>query len=443
MRKHILRLLAIFAILGAGFVFWATRPDVAEVPIEALQGPRPRITAPRVQTVPTIKVASVVGWRNGATPVPAAGLKVAAFAAGLDHPRWLYQLPNGDMLVAETNSPPRGGGFSITNLVMKWLLDKAGAGVPSANRITLLRDTNGDGVADFRSVLIAGLNAPLGMVLVGDQLYIANTDALVRVPYVTGQTQITAKPETVVRYPGGGNHWARNVIASADGKLLYVAVGSSTNIAENGLEVETNRANILEVDPATKTFRVFAAGLRNPQGLAWEPQSGRLWTTVNERDMLGSDLAPDYLTAVGFGDYFGWPHSYWGGYADKRVQPERPDLLEYAKRPDYALGAHTASLGLSFAKGATLGDQFTNGAFIGQHGSWNRVPVSGYKVIYVPFAADGFPVKDAKPIDVLGGFLDKNGNAQGRPVGVALDRSGSLLVADDVGNVIWRVSSGR
>ncbi|MBX9729791.1 MAG: sorbosone dehydrogenase family protein [Sphingomonas sp.] len=440
MRKHILILLAIFVVLGGGFWFWATQPDQAQLPIAALTGPRPTISAPRVQTIPTIKVADVVGWQNGATPVPAAGLKVAAFAKGLDHPRWIYQLPNGDILVAETNSPPRKTGFSITNLVMKWLLGKAGAGVPSANRITLLRDTTGDGIADVRTVLIGGLNSPLGMVLVGDQLYIANTDSLVRVPYVTGQTKITAKPETVVRYPGGGNHWARNVIASPDGKTLYVAVGSSSNIAENGLDIEVNRANILEVDPATKTFRIFGAGLRNPQGLAFEPQSGRLWTTVNERDMLGSDLAPDYLTAVGLGDFFGWPYSYWGGYTDKRVQPERPDLLEYSKRPDYALGPHTASLGLSFANGATLGSRFASGAFIGQHGSWNRVPVSGYKVIYVPFAPDGFPVKGTKPIDVLTGFLDKNGDAQGRPVGVALDRTGSLLVADDVGNVIWRVS---
>lgn len=443
MRKHIIIVALILIALAGGTWIWASQPDQAQVPLEALQGPRPRITAPRVQTIPTIKVADLVGWKAGATPLPAAGLKVAAFASGLAHPRWLYQLPNGDILVAETNSPPRKTGFSLTGFVMKALLNKAGAGVPSANRITLLRDTNGDGVADSRSVLIAGLNSPMGMALVGNQLYIANTDALVRVPYETGAMRITAKPETVVRYPGGGNHWARNVLASEDGKTLYVAVGSASNIGENGLDQEVNRAAILEVDPAAKTFRVFAAGLRNPQGLAFEPQSGRLWTTVNERDMLGSDLAPDYMTAVGLGDFFGWPHSYWGGYVDKRVQPERPDLLEYSKRPDYALGPHTASLGLSFAKGATLGGQFTNGAFVGQHGSWNRSPVSGYKVIYVPFAAGGFPVKGAKPVDVLSGFLDKDGNAQGRPVGVTLDRTGSLLVADDVGNVIWRVSAAR
>lgn len=442
MRK-ILILLAIVIVAAGGAWFWVSQPDIAQLSEAALQGPRPTISAPRVQTFPTIKVADAVGWKDGAMPTTAVGLKANPFATGLDHPRWLYALPNGDVLVAETNSPPRKSEFSVTSVVMKALLTKAGAGVPSANRITLLRDANGDGVAESRSVLIAGLNSPLGMALVGDQLYIANTDALVRVPFTIGQTRITAKPELVVRYPGGGNHWARNVIASADGKLLYVAVGSSTNIAENGLDKETNRANILEVDPVAKTFRIFGSGLRNPQGMALEPQTGRLWTVVNERDMLGSDLAPDYLTAVGLGDYFGWPNSYWGGYVDKRVEPERPDLLEYAKRPDYALGAHTASLGLSFGRGATLGTQFANGAFIGQHGSWNRVPVSGYKVIYVPFTADGFPLKGAKPIDVLTGFLDKTGKAQGRPVGVTLDRTGSLLVADDVGNTVWRVSGRR
>lgn len=439
--KRILIVLAVI-LVGTIIAFMVlTRPDEARLPITAVQGVRPQITPPREQSIPTIKIADVVGWKDGAKPTAAAGLEVNAFAAGLDHPRWLYQLPNGDVLVAETNSPPREKGFSITNWVMSALLTRAGAGVPSANRITLLRDANGDGVAESRSVLIDGLNSPLGMTLLGDQLYIANTDALVRVPFTVGATRITAKPETVVRYPGGGNHWARNVIVAPDGKHLFVAVGSSSNIAENGLDKETNRANILEVDPVAKTFRVFGAGLRNPQGMALDPGSGRLWTVVNERDMLGSDLAPDYLSSVNLGDYFGWPHSYWGGYIDKRVQPERPDLLEYSKRPDYALGAHTASLGLSFATGQKLGPQFASGAFIGQHGSWNRYPVSGYKVVYVPFGPNGFPIKGSKPVDVLAGFLDASGNAQGRPVGVIVDRAGSLLVADDVGNRVWRVSA--
>ncbi|MBX9796691.1 sorbosone dehydrogenase family protein [Sphingomonas sp.] len=438
MARHILIFSGLLIAVLFGGWLWLAQPDVARLPVTAVMGARPTISEPRNEIWPTIKVADVVGWQGGAMPTPAAGLAVQPFAQGLDHPRWLLTLPNGDVLVAESNSPPRQVG-GITGLVMGWLLNKAGAGVPSANRITLLRDGNGDGVAEQKSVLIGGLNSPMGMALLDGQLYIANTDALVRVPFTPGQTRITAKPEVVVRYPGGGNHWARTVLPGADGKLLYVTVGSASNIAENGIEEETGRACILEVDPARKTMRIYAGGLRNPQGLALEPKSKRLWTTVNERDMQGSDLAPDYLTAVEFGDFFGWPYYYWGGYPDKRVEPKRPDLQEYSKRPDYALGPHTASLGLAFADGARLGPRFADGAFIGQHGSWNRVPVSGYKVIYVPFAENGFPAKGAAAVDVLTGFLDKDGNARGRPVGVALDGAGALLVADDVGNVIWRV----
>lgn len=438
MRIKILISAIVAAIAGFGWWIWAAWPDDARLSVEAVSGTTPKITDPRPQYFPTINVAKRIGWADGAAPVAAKGLAVGAFARGLNHPRWMYPLPNGDVLVAETNSPPRKSN-GITGLVMGYLLNRGGAGVASANRITLLRDANGDGVAESRSVLIGGLNSPLGMALVGDTLYIANTDALVRVPFTIGQTVITAKPQVVVRYPGGGNHWARNVIASADGSRLYVAIGSSSNIADDGLEAEENRAAILEVDPAAKKFRIFAAGLRNPQGLAFDPRGGRLWTTVNERDMLGSDLAPDYLTSVQLGDFFGWPYSYWGGYVDKRVQPERPDLLGYTKRPDYALGPHTAALGLTFSNGAKLGPAFADGAFIGLHGSWNRKPASGYKVIYVPFGDSGLPVKGAKPVDVLTGFLDKKGMAQGRPVGVAIDRTGALLVADDAGNSIWRV----
>ncbi|MFM9827484.1 MAG: PQQ-dependent sugar dehydrogenase [Sphingomonas sp.] len=440
MRTKILIALGIVAFAGIGLWIWARQPDVARLSVAAVSGAQPKITDPRDQSLPTIKIAKPVGWENGAKPKPATGLAVAAFATGLEHPRWMYALPNGDVLVAETNSPPRKTA-TATDMVARYLMRSAGAGVPSANRITLLRDANGDGVAESRTVLIAGLNSPLGMTMMGDMLYIANTDALVRVPFTIGQTKITAAPEVVVRYPGGGNHWARNVIVAPDGKHLYVAVGSSSNIADDGLDKEENRACILEVDPVAKKFRIFAAGLRNPQGLAYEPHSGRLWTTVNERDMLGSDLAPDYMSSVQLGDFFGWPYSYWGGYVDKRVQPERPDLLEYTKRPDYALGPHTASLGLAFASDAKLGAKFADGAFVGQHGSWNRVPVSGYKVLFVPFSANGFPVKGTQPTDVLTGFLDAKGNAQGRPVGVTVDRAGGLLVADDVGNTIWRVSA--
>ena len=289
---------------------------------------------------------------------------------------------------------------------------------------------------------MTGLNSPYGMTLVGDWLYIGNTDALVRVPYKAGDTKITAKPEVVIKLAGGGNHWARNVIANADGSRLFVAVGSSSNIAENGLDREKYRANILEVDPKTKFWRVWATGLRNPNGMAIEPHSGRLWTVVNERDMLGSDIVPDYLTSVNAGENFGWPFYYWGGYPDNRIPEEdrRPDLQEYSKRPDYALGPHVAALGLTFAQNARLGSNFADGAFIGLHGSWNRKPVSGYKVVYVPFGAKGFPVKGSRPVDVLTGFLNADGDAQGRPVGVIVDKRGALLVADDVGNVVWRVT---
>ncbi len=442
MRRKLLIATAAIVVIGAGTYWFATRPDIAQLSIEATSGVRPKLVDPRAQTIPTVKIADAIGWPAGAKPVAAKGLAVNAFATGLDHPRWLYRLPNGDVLVAESNSPPREGG-GVTGLVMKRLMSRAGAGVPSANRITLLRDTNGDGVAEARSVLLTadnGLESPFGMVLVGETLYVANHNALIRFPFKPGVTKITGKGEKVVDLPGGGNHWTRDVIAGPEGTLL-VSVGSASNIAENGLEVEKNRATILEVDPRTKRFRIFAAGLRNPIGLALHPETQRLWTVVNERDMLGSDGPPDYLTQVTLGGFFGWPWNYWGGYVDKRVQPERPDLREYSARPSYSMGPHTAPLGLTFATDVKLGSAFAKGAFVGLHGSWNRVPASGYKVVFVPFGERGLPVPDAKPVDVLTGFLDAKGKAQGRPVGVTADRTGALLVADDVGNTIWRVSA--
>ncbi len=440
MRKHILIVLGLIVLVGiAGFAYLAW-PDTAKLDVNQVAGKTPDITAPRIQMLPTIGVAKAVGWPKGAMPTPAAGLGVQPFATGLDHPRWLYRLPNGDVLVAETNSPPREGPGIVTR-VMNFLMGRAGAGVPSANRITLLRDADGDGTAETRSTFMTGLNSPFGMTLMNGQLYIGNTDALVRVPYADGATKITAKPERVIKLNGGGNHWARNVIAAADGKTLYVGVGSSSNIAENGMDAEKYRANILQVWPADKNWRIYAAGLRNPNGMAINPRSGQLWTVVNERDMLGSDLAPDYLTQVEFGDHFGWPWYYWGGYPDSRVEPKNPALQQYAKRPDYALGPHVAALGLTFANDAKLGARFTNGAFVGEHGSWNRKPLSGYKVVYIPFGDTGFPAAKAKPVDILGGFLNADGEAQGRPVGVITDKTGALLVADDVGNAIWRVSA--
>ncbi|MEI9926497.1 MAG: sorbosone dehydrogenase family protein [Sphingomonas sp.] len=455
MRRHLILIPILLLLLLAGAWYWVSRPDVAQLSVEAVSGRVPQITDPREQFYPTIAVAPAVGWPSGGKPRAAAGLQVAAFAGGLSHPRWLYRLPNGDVLVAETNSPPRSGG-GISGMVERSLMHAAGADAPSANRITLLRDANGDGVAESRSVFLTGLNSPTGMALLGDWLYVANTDALVRYPFHAGETRITARPEKIVSLPGGGAHWARNLIASPDGKTLFVGVGSSTNIAENGLDAEGsvyakgapgsasgNRAAILQVDPATRTATIFAWGLRNPNGMAIEPHSGNLWAVVNERDMLGSDVPPDYLTQVDLGTFYGWPWNYWGGHVDHRVQPERPDLLEYSKRPDFALGPHVAPLGLAFASDAKLGAAFANGAFVGEHGSWNREPVSGYKVVFVPFADNGFPVRDAKPVDVLTGFLDARGKAQGRPVGVITDATGALLVADDVGNVVWRVSAAK
>lgn len=440
MLKHVLRVLALIFLVAVAIAVYLGWPDRAQLPFDAVTGRRPTIGDPRAQIIPTIGVARAVGWQNGAMPVAAAGLKVQPFATGLDHARWLYRLPNGDVLVAESNSPARAG-HSVTTLVMGWLLGRAGAGGASPDRITLLRDANGDGIAETRAVFMTGLHSPHGMLLFDGQLYIADTDALVRVPYADGATHIAATPELVVKLPGGGNHWARNVIAAPDGKTLYVSVGSSTNIADDGLAAEQNRADILQIWPVEKTFRIFAAGLRNPNGMAIDPWGQGLWTVVNERDMLGSDLAPDYLTRVEFGDQFGWPWYYWGGYPDDRVEPKNPALQEYAKRPDYAMGPHVAALGLAFSTDAKLGDRWAHGAFVSEHGSWNRKPLSGYKLVYVPFAANGFPVPGAKPVDVLTGFLDADGKAQGRPVGVIADKTGALLVADDVGGAVWRVSA--
>ncbi|MHB8913336.1 MAG: PQQ-dependent sugar dehydrogenase [Lysobacter sp.] len=414
----------------------------ATLPPRAGMGPDPTLPAPDQRLIPTVLIAPAKGWPAGATPTAAAGLAVAAFATGLDHPRWLTVLPNGDVLVAESNAPPKPeDGKGIKGAVMKAVMKRAGAGVPSANRITLLRDANGDGVVETRSVLLSGLNSPFGMALVGDTLYVANADALVRVPYTTGQTRIDAMPVKVVDLPGGpiNHHWTKNVLASLDGARLYVTVGSNSNAAENGMDKEADRAAILEVDPVAGTYRVFASGLRNPNGLAWQPQTGALWTVVNERDELGSDLVPDYLTSVRDGGFYGWPYSYYGQHLDTRIEPPRPDLVAKAIKPDYALGSHVAPLGLAFHQGTLLPARYAGGAFIGLHGSWNRRPRSGYKVVFVPFA-DGRP--NGLPEDVLTGFVDNDGKARGRPVGVAVDRVGALLVADDVGNAVWRVTAG-
>ncbi|MGY3644472.1 PQQ-dependent sugar dehydrogenase [Pseudomonas sp. PK-RTE-24] len=406
-------------------------------------GPSPKLPEPNKTLIPTVNIAPAVGWPDGAKPIAAAGTQVAAFAEGLDHPRWLYVLPNGDVLVAETNAPPKpDDSKGIRGWVMKKVMGKAGAGVPSPNRITLLRDADHDGVAETRTVFLQNLNSPFGMTLVGNDLYVADTDRLLRFNYEPGATEIKTQPIKVVDLPGGtlNHHWTKNVIASKDGNKLYVTVGSNSNVGENGLDQEEGRAAIWEVDRATGNHRIFASGIRNPNGLAWEPTSGALWTAVNERDEIGSDLVPDYITSVKDGGFYGWPFSYYGQHVDVRVKPQNPDLVAKAIAPDYAVGPHTASLGLTFAEGNRLPAQFKEGAFIGQHGSWNRKPHSGYKVIFVPFTG-GKPT--GQPVDVLTGFLDKDENALGRPVGVVIDQQGSLLVADDVGNKIWRVSASN
>ena len=426
-------------LCGLVLALLAACGTLAESATNAGVGPNPVLPAPQKSLVPTVSVAKAVGWPDGVRPTAASGFQVRAFASGLDHPRWVYVLPNGDVLVAESNAPPKPeDGKGLKGAAMKLLMKRAGAGVPSANRITLLRDADGDGVAEVRSVFISGLNSPFGMALVGNELFIANTDAIVKVPYVTGQTKAGGPPVKVTDLPGGplNHHWTKNIIASADGSKLYATVGSNSNVAENGLQAEEGRAAIWEVDRASGTKRLFATGLRNPNGMGWEPESKVLWTVANERDELGNDLVPDYLTSVKDGGFYGWPWSYFGQNVDVRVVPVRVDMVTKAIAPDYGLGSHVAALGLAFSD-SRMPANYASGAFIGEHGSWNRSPRSGYKVVFVPFAG-GKP--SSEPVDFLTGFLSDKGEAYGRPVGVALDSKGALLVADDVGNVIWRVA---
>jgi glucose/arabinose dehydrogenase len=403
-------------------------------------GPDPALPAPRRALLPTVNIAPAKQWAEGQKPISPAGFDVTAFASGLDHPRWIITLPNGDVLVAESNAPAEHDTNSgIKGAVMKKVMKRAGAGMASPDRIVLLRDADGDGVAETRTVFIDHLHSPFGMALVGDDLYVADTDAVLRFKYRTGETTIESTGEKFIDLPAGpiNHHWTKNIIASPDGKRLYVTVGSNSNAAENGIEAENGRAAIMEVDIASRQTRLYATGLRNPNGMSWQPQTGALWTAVNERDELGNELVPDYMTAVKDGAFYGWPYSYYGQHVDDRVKPQRADLVESATVPDYALGAHTASLGLTFYDAKAFPQRYWSGAFIGQHGSWNRKPRSGYKVIFVPFQ-DGKPT--GPPEDILTGFLSADGHALGRPVGVAVDHAGGLLVADDVGNTVWRVA---
>jgi glucose/arabinose dehydrogenase len=415
--------------------------ESARLPHSAGVGVNPALPPPNPTRIPTVHFAPAKGWPAGVTPTAAPGTTVSAFATGLEHPRWLYILPNGDVLVAESAAPPQPEEYKgLKGVAMKVVMGRMGSRVPSANRITLLRDADGDGTPEVRSVFLEGLNSPFGMAVVGEHFYVANTDAVLRFPWVRGAIRITEPGTKIVDLPAGplNRHWTRSLIANCDGSKLYVTVGSDSDHAETGIEREAGRAAIWEIDTNSHTHRVFASGLRNPTGLAWEPTRQALWTVVNERDSLGSDLVPDYLTSVEPGAFYGWPYSYFGQHVDPRVKPSRPEVVATAVRPDYALGAHVAPLGLAFSRRNALPPAFGHGMFVGQHGSYNRRPLSGYSVVFVPFH-QGAPA--GPPVEVLGGFVGVDGEAYGRPVGVAFDRQGALLVADDVGNVVWRVTA--
>jgi glucose/arabinose dehydrogenase len=441
--SHI-RNFAILIVVGLiGGYWYLSTPDTAKLDISAMQGAVPKVTEIRPEGFPTVQIAKVVRWAEGAAPTPSKGLLIKPFAKNLDHPRWLHLLPNGDVLVAESTQPAREPSGLMDRLATKMMKQANGSDV-SANRITLLRDTNGDGVAETRTALLEGLNSPFGMALVGDRLFVANTDSVMAYPFKVGDTQISAKGEKIMDLPANApnNHWARNLIYDPKENMLYVTIGSNSNIAEGGLEAEKDRAQIKQFDLKAGKSVIYAYGLRNPNGLAYNPVTGTLWTTVNERDQLGSDGPPDYLTTVDFGTFYGWPFFFWGKNEDQRVPQMRPDLKQYSKRPDYALGPHVAALGLAFSPGKAMGDAFANGAFVAEHGSWNRAPKSGYKVVFVPFNERGFPAADAKPVDVVTGFLSKDEkDAFGRPAGLTFDKSGALLIADDAGNTVWRLSA--
>ena len=412
----------------------------AKLPMATVSGPTPSLPAPSRSRIPTVNVAKVVGWSGKDHPVAAPGTAVSAFAKGLDHPRWLYTLPNGDVLVAESNAPRRPEmRTGVRNWFLRLFMHEGGAGDPSADRITLLRDADGDGIAEMRSAFLEDLNAPFGMALVGSTLYVANTDAVLAYPYTPGQIEIASSSRKIVELPAGpiNHHWTRGLVASPDGSKLYVSVGSNSDYGERGLDKETDRAAILEIDLNAKTRRIYASGMRNPVGMTWIPGSKGLWVAVNEREELGGDLPPDYLTEVKPGGFYGWPFSYHGKNVDPRVEPQHPELVATAITPDYSLGPHTASMGIAWAGRTTLPDRFHNGMVVTQHGSWNRIPRSGYRVVFVPFT-EGRP--SGQPQVLLTGFLDRDENAQGRPAGVAIDSRGGVLIADDAGNTIWRVT---
>jgi glucose/arabinose dehydrogenase len=438
--KHVVKNLTL-ALACASALTVAACSDETFDP-ETQVGPDPVLPEPHQYLFPPMHLSSVIGWKDGEKPTVAPGLKIEALATGLQNPRSLYVLPNGDVLVVESESP----GFQrITRpkeIIMRLIQSMVTSGGKSgpSNRITLLRYGPDAAKPGTQTVFLDHLRSPFGVALVGSDLYVASTDALMHYPYKTGDTTITDAGKVLTPLPGGpiDHHWTKSLVASRDGSLLYVGVGSNSNITENGMEAEKDRAAIWEVDRASGRWRIFASGLRNPNGLSWEPESGALWTVVNERDELGPDLVPDYLTSVKDGGFYGWPYSYYGQYLDPRVHPQRPDLVEKAIVPDYALSSHVAPLGLAFYSADSLPSKYRGGAFVGEHGSWDRPIFNGYKVVFVPFSA-GRP--NGKAEEVVGGFLDTDGKARGRPVGLAIDKTGALLIADDVGNTVWRVSA--
>ncbi|WP_395392448.1 PQQ-dependent sugar dehydrogenase [Novosphingobium sp. BL-8A] len=434
-------LLIILAIVGV--IAWAQYSNTSDLPLEATTGKDPKLVEPNPQTIPSVKLVKTVGWGQGEAPTAAQGFTVNRFAEGLDHPRTMLTLPNGDVLVAETNAPAGNKPSGITGMVMGWMFSRVGADVPSPDKIVLLRDADGDGKAEVRADFrTEDMHSPSGMAYRDGKLYIANHDAVLEFAFQPGETKLVGKPlRKMMDLPAGGNHWMRNLLLSDDGQHLYVAVGSSTNIADNGMDAEAGRAAIWEIDVATGHRRQFAGGMRNPNGMGWNPSTGELWATVQERDMLGPDLVPDYLTNVPVGAQYGWPWIYWKTTFDDRVQwPMETYMLEYTRKPEYAMGAHASVLGMVFAHGGiTMGDKFANGAFVARHGSWNRRPAVGYDVVFVPFDEHGNP-KNVKPVPVLSGFLQDASHTRGRPTWLAFDKTGSLLVSDDTGGMIWRVN---
>jgi glucose/arabinose dehydrogenase len=427
---------ALAAAVAVSLMAGAACAEKPTLPVEQRTGPTPTLPAPHKSFLPTLKTPKAGAWAEGAAPAVPAGFVVNRFAERLDHPRWVYVLPNGDVLAALSATEPKPA-KSLMELVQNMVQKRVGAQEPSPDQIVLLRDADGDGVAELQSVMIAGVKQPFGMALMDGQLYVGATDMLVRYPYKDGDRALTMPAEKVVDLPHGPGHWTRNVLPTRDGTRLFVTVGSASNIADEGMALETGRAVILEVDPTTRQSRVFASGLRNANGMAVEPTTGALWTVVNERDLLGDDLVPDYLTSVQDGGFYGWPYYYWGDHRDDRVPIPANVRLRPGIVPDYALGAHVAALGLAFYNDDAFPQAWRGGAFIGEHGSWNRSAYSGYKVVYVPFA-DGKPA--GPPQDFMTGFFATSGRISGRPVGVAVARDGALLVADDVGGIIWRVT---